>query len=87
MALGPDSSSVAMYYTLHGGQPYAGAFKRVVGMEALKHTEQFVRVFHVEAYSVIPNEYYYMIWFLVPAANCETFLAVRQGRSLGQDGD
>jgi hypothetical protein len=78
-----------MYYTLHGGQTYSGAFKRVVGMEALEHTEQFVRVFHVEAHSIIPNEYYYVIRFLVGTANFDFRLRAGPGEfsSVGYEVD
>ena len=41
---------------LHGRETYARSFEILGAVQALKHTEQFVRVFHVEAHPIIPHE-------------------------------
>lgn len=42
--------------SLHGGHADAGALELVRGVQALKHTEQLVRVRGVEARAVVANE-------------------------------
>ena len=55
-----------MHDALNRGQADAGALKRLRGVQALEHAEQLVHVFHLEADSVVSNEYHYAIRPLFP---------------------
>src|SRR5688572_6950724 len=54
--LSPDAAAVALDDPLHDGQPDAGAFIVLGAVQPLKHTEEFVRIPHVEARAVVAHE-------------------------------
>jgi hypothetical protein len=39
------------------GEADAGAFKLIVPVEALKNTEEFVHILHIESYPIITDEH------------------------------
>src|SRR6185503_4386800 len=56
-SLGPHAPPVTMDDPPHVREPDTGAFEVVRAVEPLKDPEQLVRVLHVEADTIIPNEY------------------------------
>jgi hypothetical protein len=66
-----------MYYALNRSQSNASAFKLASLVQALKHAEQFVRISHIKAHSVVPHEYYQVICVSVGAADLDFGLRAR----------
>jgi hypothetical protein len=66
-----------MYYALNGSQSNAGAFKCIRIVQALKHSKQFIHVLHIKAHSVVPNEYYQVIFVSVGASGFDFGLRAR----------
>src|SRR4029077_5593886 len=60
-----------MYYALNRSKPNARAFKYISLVQALKHSKQFIRVPHIKAHSIVPNEYYQLIAVSVCAADLD----------------
>ena len=58
-----------MHNALDRGQTYSSSFKRLRWVETLEHAEEFIQILHVEADSIISNEYYYVILFLFRTSN------------------
>src|SRR3989344_5492079 len=52
-SLCPDSAAMAMYNSLNGYKPHSITFKLFHRMKALKYTKKFIRVFHIEARTII----------------------------------
>src|SRR5215510_1682631 len=55
-ALCPNLAVMAFNDALHDGQSNAGAFKLALVVQSLKYAEELLRIRHVEAGSVVPNE-------------------------------
>jgi hypothetical protein len=56
LSLGPDSSPVPVYDALDGRKPYARPFEFGHRVQSLKRAEEFIRVSHIEARSVVAHE-------------------------------
>src|SRR5215472_2187316 len=70
-ALGSHRATVPVNDALHGRQSYAGAFKLVGPMEALKYTEQLVHVLHLKSDAVIPHKDFHTVCVSVDRANLD----------------
>ena len=55
-ALSPDQAAMPLDDALHVREPDTGALELARGMQALEDGEQFPRVFHVEARSIVADE-------------------------------
>ena len=52
----PNSAAVFQNNAVYKCQPYTGAFKFFIGMQALKYTEEFVGIAHIKTSAVIFNK-------------------------------
>jgi len=66
-----------MYYALNRSQPDASAFKCGRLMQPLKHPKQLIRVLHIKAHPIVPNEYYQAVFVPVGAADLDFSLRAR----------
>jgi hypothetical protein len=70
-SFGSHRPAVPVNDALHGRQSYAGAFKLVGPMEALKYTEQLVDILHLKSDAVVPHEDFYLVCTSVGRANLD----------------
>src|SRR6476660_2300879 len=55
--------------SLHGGEPNAGAFERLLRMQPLEDTKQLVLILHIKTYAVIFNKHDQLIGCVVYRTN------------------
>ena len=67
-----------MYYALNCSQSNARPFKCISLMQALKYSEQFIYVLHIKAHSIVPDEYYQIIFVSAGAADLDFGLLARE---------
>src|ERR1035441_3417224 len=56
---------------LNRRQSHAPAFKCIRRVQALKHAKQFIYVLHIKAHSIVPDEYYQVIFVTVGASDLD----------------
>ena len=67
--LSPDPAPVAVHNTLNGSQPDSCPFKRLRRVKPLEYAKKLIYVLHIESDSIVSNEHYHLMLFLVPASD------------------
>jgi hypothetical protein len=62
---------VTIYDALNRCESDAGAFEFVRPVQPLKHSKQFVCILHLKTHSIVPNEYYELIFVSVGASDLD----------------
>src|SRR5580658_8944988 len=53
---GPDGPAMLVNNPLHRRQAYPCTIEIFLAVKTLEHSKQLIRIFHVEAHSVVPNK-------------------------------
>src|SRR5262249_9802916 len=65
LAFGPNPAPMSAHDPLDDRQPDAGAFELLLQVQALKHAEQFVHIFHVKADAVVFDKVRDCVWLSI----------------------
>src|ERR1700722_11860113 len=67
----PDQAPVTRHDALRGGEAYAHALELVSAVQALKYTEEFFRIAHIEAHAVVAHEDHDLVFRPLPGTDLD----------------
>ena len=84
LGLNPDPAAMPVDNPMNDGQPNAGTFVLVSGMQSLKRRKKFVDILHIKAHSIVLDKIdKFPFLFLAPDLNNRGFSFTRELEGIG----